>query len=56
MLGNDQTYFKNLAVLTPQDFEDMFGHFSILCMKRLALMQMYSSELIFSKCLLWQKE
>ena len=30
MLKNGQTYFKNLAVWTPQDFESMFGHFSTL--------------------------
>ena len=33
MLKNGQTYFKNLAVFTPQDFKSMFGHFSILCNK-----------------------
>ena len=37
MLKNGQTYFKNLAVSTPQDFKSMFGHFSILCMKGLNL-------------------
>ena len=30
MLKNGQTYFKNLAVFTPQDFKSMFGHFSTL--------------------------
>ena len=30
MLKNGQTYFKNIAVFTPQDFESMFGHFSTL--------------------------
>ena len=30
MLKNGQTYFKNLAVFTPQDFKIMFGHFSTL--------------------------
>ena len=31
----DQTYFKNLAVLTPQDFYSMFGNFLTLWMKGL---------------------
>ena len=35
MLKNDQTYFLNFAVSTPQAFSSMFGHFSILCMKAL---------------------
>ena len=35
MLKNGQTYFKNLAVSTPQDFKNMFGHFLTLCMKGL---------------------
>ena len=35
MLKNGQTYFKNLAVFTPQDFKSMFGHFSTLCNKGL---------------------
>ena len=35
MSKNGQTYFKNLVVLSPQDFESMFGHFSALCMKGL---------------------
>ena len=30
-----QTYFKNLAVFTQQDFESMFCHFTTLCMKGL---------------------
>ena len=29
VLKNDQIYFKNLAVRTPQDFYSMFVHFSI---------------------------
>ena len=28
ILKNDQTYFKNLTVFTPQDFWSMFSHFS----------------------------
>ena len=32
MLWNGQTYFKNPAVFTPQDFQSMFGHFTTLCM------------------------
>ena len=36
MLKNNQTYFKNLAVFTPQDFESMFGHFSTLVNKGLS--------------------
>ena len=32
---NGQTYFKNLAAFTPQDFKSMFGHFTTLCMKGL---------------------
>ena len=35
MLNNGQTYFRNLAVFTPQDFQSMFGHFTTLCMKGL---------------------
>ena len=35
MLKNGQTYFKNFAVFTPQDFKSMFGHFSTLCNKGL---------------------
>ena len=37
MLKNGQTYFKNLAVFTPQDFKSMFGHFSTLCNKGLMI-------------------
>ena len=33
MLKNCQTYIKNLAVFTPQDFYSLFGHFSALWMK-----------------------
>ena len=36
MLKNGQTYFKNLAVFTPQDFSSMLGHFSTLCNKGLS--------------------
>ena len=35
MLKNGQTYFKYLAVFTPQDFSSMFGHFSTLYNKGL---------------------
>ena len=35
MIKNGHTYFKNLAVITPQDFESMFGHFLTLPMKGL---------------------
>ena len=35
MLKNGQTYFKNLAVFTAQDFQSMFDHFSASCMKGL---------------------
>ena len=35
VLKNGQTYFKNLAVWTPQDFQSMFGHFSTLWNKGL---------------------
>ena len=38
ILKNDQTYFKNLALLTLQDFRSMFGHFSVLCIEGLMLM------------------
>ena len=34
-LRNGQTYLKNLAVFTPQNFLSLFGHFSIYCMKGL---------------------
>ena len=33
MLKNGQTYLKNLAVFTPQDFKGNFGHFSTLYTK-----------------------
>ena len=33
MLNAGQTYFKNLALITLQDFYSMFVHFSRLCMK-----------------------
>ena len=36
MLKNGQTYFKNLAAFTPQDFYSIFGHFST-CVKTLIL-------------------
>ena len=32
MLKISQMYFKNLAVVTPQDFKIKFGNFSTLCM------------------------
>ena len=35
MLKNGQTYFKNLAVFTPQDFKSLFGYFSTLWNKGL---------------------
>ena len=34
-LKNGQTYFKDLAVRASEDFKNMFGHFSTLCMKGL---------------------
>ena len=34
-------YFKNLAVLTPQDFSSMVGHVSTLCMKGLIVSLYY---------------
>ena len=37
MLKNDQTFFKNLAVWTLEDFKSMFGHFSTLWNKGLRL-------------------
>ena len=37
MLKNGQTYLKNLAVFTPQDFKGNFGHFSTLYTKGSAL-------------------
>ena len=33
LLKNSQTYLKNLAVFTQQDFQSMFGHISTSCMK-----------------------
>ena len=36
MMKNDQTYFKNLRMLTPQDFQSMFDHFSPLYMKAIS--------------------
>ena len=35
ILKNVQTYFKNLVVLTLQDFSSIFDYFSTLCMKEL---------------------
>ena len=32
-MKNDQTYFKNLAVFTPQEFSGMCDYFFSLCMK-----------------------
>ena len=29
MYKNDQTYFKNIAVRTPEDFQNLFGHFFV---------------------------
>ena len=37
ILKNGQIHFLDLAMLTPQNFKSMFGHFSTLCMKRLIL-------------------
>ena len=48
MLKNGQTYFKNLAVLAPQDFESMFGHFSTLWNK--GLMSFSTKNLSTQKC------
>ena len=45
MLKKDQTYFKILAVWTPQDFKNKFGHFSTLWME----------ELISNECLKFTK-
>ena len=44
MLQNGQTYFKNLAVWTSQEF--MFGHFTILCMKELSILNYISGKFI----------
>ena len=35
ILLKGQTYFKNLAVFTSQDFKSIFGHFTTLFMKGL---------------------
>ena len=35
IMKNGQTYFRNLAVFTPQDFYSMFDRFSTLCIKGL---------------------
>ena len=35
IMKDGQTYFENNAVWTPQDFESVFGHFSLLLMKGL---------------------
>ena len=32
-MTNGLTYFKNLAVFPPQDFQSMFDYFSALCIK-----------------------
>ena len=37
ILKNGQTCFKDLAVRASEDFKNMFGHFSTLCMKGLLL-------------------
>ena len=34
-MKNGQTYFRNLVVLTPQNFKSMFRHFSRLCVEGL---------------------
>ena len=41
MLKNGQTYVKNLAVFTPQDFQSIFDHFSTLSMKGLIYIHTY---------------
>ena len=35
MLKDGQTYFKNVEVLTPQNVQSMFDHFSTSCIKML---------------------
>ena len=45
ILQNGQTFFKNLAVWTPQDFWSMFGHFTTLCVEGLT----HSSLICFEK-------
>ena len=37
ILQNGQTYFKNLAVWTPQDFQSMFDYFATLSNKGLII-------------------
>ena len=49
MLKNGQTYFKNFAVFTPQDFKAMFGYFSTLCMKGLIISFSISSWSFFKQ-------
>ena len=46
-MKNDQTYFKNLRMLTPQDFQSMFDHFSPLYMK--AILQTSTENNQYSK-------
>lgn len=37
MLKTVQTYFKSLAVVTPEDFKSISGHILTLCMKGLKI-------------------
>ena len=45
MLKNSETYPKNLAVFTPQDFESMFGHFFSIMQERIIVCPRYPETL-----------
>ena len=44
ILKNGQTYFKNLAVLTPQNFSSKLGHFSTSYLKGLSTFPRFLSD------------
>ena len=49
ILKNGPTYFNNLPVFTLQDFQNMFGHFSILCKKGLNGLNFFCSQVSLSE-------
>ena len=52
ILKNGQTYFKNFAAFTPQDFWSMLGRFSIFCRRKLKYVINRCNSFIF----IWKKD
>ena len=48
---NGPTYFKNLVLFTPQDFQSMFGHFSKLYIKGLTVLLFFRQQLVLTETL-----